>query len=51
MHGVTDVKLIVRNLYFLKTIHNTFVFVDSNSCNSVTIQNYTHVHKDLSFSK
>jgi capsule polysaccharide modification protein KpsS len=36
--------LTVCNFSFLSTIHNGFVFVDSNISDSVTIQNYTHVH-------
>jgi hypothetical protein len=33
------VKLTVNKLYFFITIHNAFLFVDSNSSISVTIQN------------
>jgi hypothetical protein len=33
----------MSNIYFLITIHNVFVFVDSKNSVSVTIQDYTHV--------
>jgi len=36
--------LTVCNFSFLITIHNGFVFVDSNISNSVTIHNYTYDH-------
>ena len=43
-----QIKLSVGNNISFFTIHIVFVFVDSNSCVSVTIQNSTHVHTGLS---
>ena len=40
-------KLTVSNFSFLITIHNAFVFIDSKSSASVTIQNLTHVHMNI----
>jgi hypothetical protein len=37
------IKLTVNNLYFFIIIYNAYVFADSNSCNLLTIHNYTHV--------
>ena len=45
----TEVKLTVNNLSFSVTNDNAFVSVDSNSCISVTIQNWTHVHVNFFF--
>ena len=40
-------KLTVSSFPFFATVYNNFVFVDSNSRVSATIQNYTHVHTKL----
>jgi hypothetical protein len=38
------IKLTLNIVFSFIKLHNAFVFVDSNSSTSVTIQNYTNVH-------
>ena len=40
-------KLTVSDFSFSVAIHNAFIFVDSNSSNSLTIHNYTHVQMNI----
>jgi len=47
-HEITiKFDLTKSNLSFFIAVHNVFVFVDSNSSISVTIQNSTHVHTNF----